>query len=257
MLETPTHQTAPGLHGILFAEDFDDEPMVKIDDTTLSDAMPTPDIMIDAVQFSADDLAAARQEGYAAGRDAGMADAKGRHDKAIAAACDAIAAGIERDAAARADQIEQSVAAIARLLMDTLAAMLPATCARSQAREVADVVRTLVGDMTGEAVMRVSVAASLLDDLRSALISLPPPLLRRVVLFPTDDVAEGDALLTWDQGTASFSAARGRRAVMEVLVQLQLIQPERDTAPRILRPGMPTTETLSSLPIKEGETINA
>lgn len=265
MLEAPNRHTAPSLHGILFAEDFDDEPMAQTElhGGRLPADTHAPEPESGAPHFSDDDMAIARHEGFAAGRDAGLADAKARQGQAISDACLAIAVSLERDAALGAHLIEQSVAAVARLLMDTLAAMLPATCARNQAREVADAVRSLVADMTSETVMRVGIAHALHDDLRSVLISLPPHLARRVVLCPTDDVADGDATLSWDQGTASFSAGRARRAVMEVLGVLQLIQPERETAPpplcpiTIRPPTPPKTATLSAVPIKEGESIDA
>lgn len=265
MLDTPNRYTAPSLHGILFAEDFDDEPMAQAElhNGLLPADKLVPELGIVAPHFSAEDLTTARHEGFAAGRDAGLADAKARHDQRISDACASIAASLERDAAMGAHLIEQSVAAAVRLLIDALAAMLPATCARNQAREVADAVRGLVADMTGETVMRVGVAHAQHNDLRSALMSLPPHLARRVVLCPTDDVADGDATLSWDQGTASFSAGRARHAVMEVLAALQLIQPERDPAPPHLRPPtvcppiMRKTDTLFAVPIEEGESIDA
>lgn len=262
MLNTPNCHTAPSLHGILFAEDFDDEPMAQAElhDGLLPADKHAPEIGIGASHFSDEDLAIARHEGFAAGRDAGLADAKARQGQAISDACLSIAVSLERDAAMGAHLIEESVAAAARLLVDTLAAMLPATCARNQAREVADVVRNLVADMTGETVMRVGIAHTLHDDLKSVLMSLPPHLARRVVLCPTDEVADGDAKLSWDQGTASFSAGRARRAVIEVLGVLQLIQPERETVPPPTTMSPLTTlktKTLSAEPIEEGESIDA
>jgi hypothetical protein len=246
---------AANLNGILFAEDFDDEPMVQAGqngdlptDTVLS-AEPS----MAAPQFFAEDLAAARHEGFSAGRDAGLADTKHHFEKATLDACASIAGALERDAAAGLLLIDQSIASVTCLLIDTLAAMLPATCAHNQAREIAAVVRELVADMTGETVMQINVAHALCDELKSALLPLPAHLARRVVLRPKDDVAEGDALLSWGQGTASFSAGRARRAVMEILGVLQLIQVDPDPASAAIR----KTDILSAMAIEQGERINA
>lgn len=260
MFEAPDRNTAASLVGVLFAEDFDDEPSAETAqqrDLSPTD-VATSDIVIADGQFSADDLTAARQEGFTAGYDAGSVDAKSCHDKAIAIACTAIGAALERDGAVCMRVLEQAVEAAVHLLMETLTALLPATCARNQAREVADVVRRLVGDMTGEAVMRVSVAAALHDDLRAALTSLPPHQARRVVLFPTDDMADGDVRLAWDQGTASFSAGRARRDVMGILEMLKLVQPVLETPQTTPRPHVSNrTTSMSAVPLEEGEKIDA
>lgn len=241
-------------HGILYAEDFDDDLTVSagLAAAPLKTESAIEQPVIIAPKFFTEDLVTARLEGYTAGRDAALTDAQVQHNDALINSCGCIAARLERDAAAGNDLIETSVAAATRLLVNMLASILPTTCDRHQAREVAGAIRSLVTDMISETVIQVGIARELHNDLKIALRSMPAHLTRRIVLCPTDNVAFGDATLSWVEGTATFSAGRARRAAIEVLELLHLIEPERKTASCIIQ----SSEMLSSLLVEEGESIN-
>jgi hypothetical protein len=152
---------------------------------------------------------------------------------------------------------DRSVEAVARLLIDTLAAMLPSVCNRHAAHEIAETVRNLICGMSQDIVVSVRIAASQHEAVRAALAHLPAQMARRIVLVAVDIMPEGDATLEWAQGAASHSPKRARQAALEILERLHLIEPQQQQVSKT-----PNTEWQPAMPeevskAKIGETIDA
>lgn len=237
MAELESLGISAALGGILFAEDFgDDESSPDApcrDDGDTDEIQPKHDIAEVEPHFSAGEVAAARQEGFDAGRAAGRDDTAAQQHRRVGDAIEKIGLVLDRDSAASLELTERSVEAVAHLLVSMLAAMLPSVCNRHAAREIAETVRNLVGGISHDTVMSISVAASLQDPVRSALMSLPVHIARRVVVIAVDTIPDGDASIEWTQGRASHSTKRTREAAIEILTQLGLLapaQPQRSNA---------------------------
>lgn len=261
MMAMPQSHRHAALDGILFAEDFDDDGLPLSngggEDPAPPAGIPKQDIVEVEPHFSAEDLAAARQQGFDAGRQSGRDDARQLHQQKVAEVCERIAHFIEQDTDSSLQLTERSIEAVTQLLLGTIAALLPSVCNRHAAAEIATTVRNLVGGLSHETVISVSVAPSLQDALRTALMSLPPHTARRIVIVGVETMAEGDAGLEWAQGRASHSSQRARQAATEILTQLNLIDPER---PREHQRSIGDWQNAASMPTennKIGEAIDA
>ena len=261
MMTAPRATGPSRLDGILFAEDFGDDELLEGETQPGHRGAAETPTARDNVEiephYSADHLASARRDGFDAGRAAGQDDAQAQHQRRIARACEQITHFLECDATSSQKLLEQSIQAVAQLLMGTLAAMLPSIGTRHAAHEIAGMVANLMGSMTADSVISASVATSLLDDLRAALVVLPVHLARRVVLVPVDTMPVGDATLEWAQGSASHSPGRARQAVLEILTQLELIEPEQPPKPQKPRAEWPGAVPAPATMIEKGETIDA
>src|SRR5262245_43963747 len=124
--------------GALFAEDFD-----------LPETATTGTVAAEPV-YSASELVAAREAGWHDGHDAGLLEAATGDAAACAAAVRAIAEKFASESNLAGAQVEQSAEAIARLLLDSLAALFPTLCARYGEAEVRAIVRTVLPALTQE-----------------------------------------------------------------------------------------------------------
>jgi flagellar assembly protein FliH len=190
--------------GVLFAEDFDlparpDEPAVI------------------APEFTAQELAAAREAGFAAGRDLGLAEAAVETEAALAVASRSVAAQITALGAEAQAAAEAAARAVAQLLLDTLAALFPTVCARHGAAEAEAVLRALVPGLATEPALALRANPRLLPGLRAELARLDPALAARTDFTPSELAAPGDIALAWQHGSAERSAAAMWAAVAGAL----------------------------------------
>ena len=198
---------------VLFAEDFDVPHK--------HDPLPEPEI-IEPV-FTASDLEAARKQAWQAGHDAAAETAAQDGHATVRDAIAAIAANLA-DARAHASAMAQQAAdELARLLLDSLAAALPALCARHGEAELRSLVRALLPALSQEAAVTIRInpgnAAALVQEIER----LAPDLTARTQIVASDTIAPGDARVTWRNGQAVRDAAAVWAQVAEILAPSGLL----------------------------------
>lgn len=237
------HTTMAPTGGILFAEDFD-----------LSDLLPNPaernevdesaSEIIEPV-YCAANLEAARMDGFAAGQIAALELAEIRRHEATNAALASIVRYLAEQRDSATSLTEATLDSVGKTLFACLVALLPATCARHQAGEVASLVRQTFAGMVAESSLRVAVAPDAIEDIRTALTGLDSSLLSRINLVPQSGLQGGDARIVWvDTNGSSISSGNGasrnarktRELIIEILTGLGLLDPAPSEHP-ISRPS--------------------
>jgi len=218
-MDTPDPTRAPDGRrrrpAILFAEDFDARPGV----TVLDD--PEPPLPV----FTAAEVAAARADAYAEGHRNGLAQAAADRAEVTRQMLAMIADRLDGAGAEAARVAEDSADAVARLLLGTLATMLPALCSRHGAGEVVALTRAVLPALTREPRVILRVSPHVARVVEQELDRLDPELRARVSLSPTDAVAPGDVRIAWQDGAAIRDAATLWRKVTEALAPLDLAPP--------------------------------
>jgi flagellar assembly protein FliH len=220
---TPCAPSGPGRKpAILFDEDFDAPPaaagVIVLDDLPDEVAPPPPAV-------TAEDVAAARADAYAEGHETGLAQAAADRAEVTRQMLGVIADRLE---GARQDAVrvaEEGAQSVARLLMGTLAGMLPTLCARHGAAEVAAVARAVLPALVREPRVTIRVSPHLVRAVEQALAGLDPDLHGRVMLVPTDAVPPGDVRIAWADGAAVRETAALWRSIAEALEPLDLLAP--------------------------------
>jgi flagellar biosynthesis/type III secretory pathway protein FliH len=197
----------------LFIEDFDAVETLTVT-AAADEAANEPEIIVPA--FSPDDVEAARLSGYEAGVAAGRAMVQGAREAALDGMLAAIRAGLA-DAAAgarqRADDIGRE---LARLLVASLAAVLPDLVRRHGATEISRLVQELLPPMALEPEIVVRVAASDREALAADLGRLDAHLASRVRLVTEAGMSAGDVVIAWKNGRASRDGAALGRQLAEL-----------------------------------------
>jgi flagellar biosynthesis/type III secretory pathway protein FliH len=196
--------------GALFAEDFD-----------LPETTPEPEV-VDPM-FSACELAAAREaarrDGYADGLQKAAENDTAATRRAMAAIAEQLAA--ERDVAViRADQ---SAEAIARLLLDSLAAAFPAICAQYGDAEVRAIVRVVLPGLRQEQAITVRAHPCTAAAVAQEIARLDPDLAAHVQTVACETMPPGDVRIAWRSGSAKRDAAELWREVASVLMPAGLM----------------------------------
>src|SRR5205823_2274291 len=133
---------SPRTLGALFGEDFD-----------LPEVAPEPEV-IEPV-FSATELITERDAAWRKGHAAGLAEAAASDAAAARRAIEAVASQLADACDKAATHAEQSADAVARLLLDSLAAAFPVFCACYGEAEVQAIVRSVLPALTQEPVITV------------------------------------------------------------------------------------------------------
>jgi flagellar assembly protein FliH len=219
-MRTSTAPHPPQPHpDILFAEDFDAPPGVTVLDDEADAAAEEP-------TFTEETLAAARADAYAEGHRNGLAKAAADRAEVTLQMLGAIAERLEGGRAEAARVAEESAEALARLLLGTLASMMPALCARHGATEVAALARAVLPALAREPRVTIRVSPHVAEAVEHELQHLDPDLRERVALVPTDAVPPGDARIAWTDGAAQRDAAALWRDVADALAPLDLLPPD-------------------------------
>lgn len=176
----------------LFAEDFDVSPAAK--------RVPEPELIPPG--FSAADIAAARAEAWAEGHAAGVAEAAGTSAAQTRRMLESLATILRETRDQAAATAERTAEQIARLVLDSVAGVLPAMCARHGEAEL----RALVGRLLPALARELSVAVRLnpahIPALMRELDQLGPDLAERVQLIPVEAIPPGDLRASWQDGVA-------------------------------------------------------
>ena len=199
---------------VLFDEEFD---------PASAPSAAGPDVV--APTFTAGDLAEARETARREGRDLGLAEAAAAQEAALDAAATSVATRI---AAVREEQrrhTEAAAATVAGLLLDTLAALFPALCARHGATEAEAVLRAVLPGLAGAPALTLRANPTLLGRLGAELARLDPDLAARTTLVASELAAPGDVALAWQHGQARRDARALWHAVEAALAPAGFLGP--------------------------------
>ncbi len=211
---------APGpLSGVLFVEDFDEPPSGVIE------SMPEPEAPVIVPSFTADDMDAARRDGYEAGlREARAATEAARAGDRLAA-LERIGAGLADASIAAASAAETAAEGVATLMLRMLSRMLPALSAAFGEQEVRALVRSLLPALASEPEAAIRVHPQHLAGVTEELAGLDVSGAPRIELSAMPSLPLGDARITWQAGGARRDAAAIRAAIDQALDSLGLLAP--------------------------------
>jgi flagellar biosynthesis/type III secretory pathway protein FliH len=197
--------------GALFDEDFD-RPA----------AAPEP-AAIEPV-YSAADLAAARVAARQEGHAGGLAEAAADEAAATRHAIESVAAQVADAAGAAAAMAERSADAIARLLLDSLAAAFPVLCACYGEAEVQAIVRSVLPALTQEQSVTVRANPLTARPLFREIARLDPDFAARVQIDECDAMTPGDVKIAWRNGAAIRDATALWEQVAAILAPAGLLR---------------------------------
>ena len=114
--------------------------------------------------------------------------------------------------------------AIARLLLDSLAATFPTLCARYGDAEVRAIIRAVLPALTQEAAITVRAHPRTAAALAAEIAHLDPDLVAHVQTVECDAMPPGDVRIAWHNGTATRDAAALWQQVAAVLAPAGLLR---------------------------------
>jgi flagellar assembly protein FliH len=193
---------------VLFAEDFDQP----------AGPAPAPEPEVIAPSFSAADVAAAREAGWAEGYESGRAEAARADAAATRGATEAIAAELAGSREVARMHAEQSAEGVAHVLLDSLASVFPVLCARHGEDEVRAIVRAVLPALAQEPAVTVRANPHAVPGLTRELAELDAELADRVRIVPTDAIGPADVRISWRSGSALRDTAALWQQVAGVLL---------------------------------------
>ena len=218
----PAHGTPRS--GILFAEDFDlPEGFAHVlapAEEDEEEAEPEPEVIIPS--YSAEELEEAREKGFAAGQRAGREAAQADSEAQIAAALAAITGSLHDAREAAAATASELAEGVTRLLLQGLASLAPALCARHGESEVAAVMALVLPVLRTEPRITVRVNPTLEDGIRARLARFDAELVARVAVIAAD-LPPGDVRIGWRDGEAVRDTTAIWRGIADVLTPLGLL----------------------------------
>ena len=197
--------------GTLFAEDFDVPEVV-------------PDAEVIEPVYSVSELTAAREAAWREGHDAGSQDAATSDAAATHQAIVAFAEQFATECVAATARAEESAEAIARLLLDSLAAIFLTLCVRYGDAEVRAIVRTVLPALTQEPTIAVRAHPHTVRALTQEIARLDPDLATHVQAVDCDTMSPGDVRIAWHNGTATRDAAALWQQVAAILAPAGLLR---------------------------------
>ena len=195
---------------MLFIEDFDAPAAV---------AEPAPEPEVIEPHFTASDVAAARDDAWSEGRQAGVAEANAGHAALLARSIAQVAATLGGMRGELLIHAERTGDALARALMASMAALLPEFCGDQGEAEVRAVLRALLPGLMREPAITVRVHPRLSDAVRAELARLDAIAGPDVSVVPTDALPPGDVRVDWENGTARRDTEAVWRDVRAIVTQ--------------------------------------
>ena len=200
----------------LFADDFD-----------MPDVAPEPEV-IEPV-FSAAEVANEREAAWRQGHASGLQEAAAADAAATRSAIESVAAQFADARDSAAVLAEQSADAIARLLLDSLAAAFPVLCARHGEAEVQAIVRAVLPALAREQVITVRANPRTAPSLVCEIDRLDPDLASRVQIAESDAMQRGDVHIAWRNGATDRNASALWEQVAAILAPAGLLSTEAMT----------------------------
>ena len=191
--------------GILYAEDFDDEPAVP-------ELAPDPEPV-----FSAADLESARVEAADSARVEAMASAELAALHSRNAALVDVSTGLRQLADTVTAEVERSATELSRVVLSLLCAALPSLMESTAAREVSSLLSRLLPGLHGEKQVAVRLSPHLMERVAADLLTLDEESRSRVTLIPTDALQRGDVNVSWRDGHLLRDTGAIHRATQAVL----------------------------------------
>jgi flagellar assembly protein FliH len=197
--------------GMLFEEDFD-----------RPESVPEPEATEPI--FSAADLANAREAAWQEGSAAGLEAAAASDAAATRRAIESVAAQFADASDTAAALGEQTADAIARLLLDSLAAAFPVLCACYGEAEVQAIVRSVLPALTREQAVTVRTNPLTARSLLREIGRLDPDFASRVQIVECDAMTPGDVKISWHNGAAVRDATALWEKVAAILAPAGLLR---------------------------------
>jgi flagellar assembly protein FliH len=217
----PKPYTGRGL-GHLF-EDFDAARTIPAEPPPPAPPVEPPDLV---PYFTEQEVATARREGYEAGMAERRAMTLRAHDEAVAQALATVASSMEQANEAAERIAEEAAEGIAKLLLKSLAGVLPALCGRYGTEEVTAILQTLLPKLKTEPRVVVALHPDAADAIRCHLGGFAHDLVDHVDLVPTPSIEGGDVRITWENGEAVRDTAQLWREVAGVLASFGWLDPQ-------------------------------
>jgi flagellar assembly protein FliH len=225
----------------MFGRDFADEPLkarrpAREEPEPAAEPAPEPEPEPEPT-YSAEELGAARADGRAEGHAAGLAEgrqaAEAEAERALTAALDRLAAGLETLSAAEAQAREARDREALELCVGLLRRLFPALARRHGQGEIEQVFQDALERMRDEPRVVVRCADRHLDGLKERVDGLAARLgfEGRVVLLADDTMQPGDARVEWADGGVERDSERLWQDV-DRAVERALAPPAPETAPR-------------------------
>jgi flagellar assembly protein FliH len=197
--------------GALFEEDFDQP-----------ERLAEPDA-IEPV-YSAAELSSLREAAWREGNAAGQQEAAASDAAATRRAVESMAAQCTDARDAATARAEQTADAIARLLLDSLAAAFPMLCACYGEAEVQAIVRSVLPALTQEQAVTVRTNRLTAPSLVREIGRLDPAFAARVQIVECDAMTPGDVKIDWHNGRAIRDATALWEQVAAVLAPAGLLR---------------------------------
>jgi flagellar assembly protein FliH len=169
--------------------------------------------------FSADDLAGAKDQGFAAGRTAGLEEAARSTDQAVSEALAVIAKRLEELLAQLAQTGEEREGQAIETAVLLLAKLFPELARRNALGEVVALITQCLEELREEPRVVIRTADALLDPLRDRLDSLTAGAAYdgKVVLLADEALAPSDVRVEWADGGAERDTGRLWAEIDQVL----------------------------------------
>ena len=179
--------------------------------------------------FSAAELAASREDGFEAGREAGLAHAATTHAAAEAAALTAIAAALAQGQADAAIVANQAGIALARALLAGMQAVMPELIRRSALDEAGAMLARILPGLSCEPLVHVHVPSAIASGVSAAVRRLTPDHAGRVDVTAAHDLEPGAVRIAWSGGRAIRRPAQVWQSVMDAFEPLLNEEAAKDT----------------------------
>ena len=191
--------------GILYAEDFDDEPPAP-------PPLPEPDPV-----FSAAELDEARLQAADTARAEVFASAELAALQSRSVALADVASELRRLSGDVAAEVERSSVELSYAVMSLLCAALPSLMESTAGREVSGLLGRLLPGLHAEKQVTVRVSPQVADRIGADLLALDEDARSRVVLVPTDALLPGDLRVSWHEGRLVRDTGEIHRAAQAIL----------------------------------------
>lgn len=172
--------------------------------------------------YGADDIAAAREEGFAAGRVEGLEAARRTHEHVMAEAVGSISRQLPvlSGAAVQADAWRTSAAI--KVAVNIVRKLFPELTRRNALVEIEGLVAECLNWLREEPRIVIRVADALLDPLTQRIdaLSVESGFAGRIVLLAEPEMTLGDARVEWADGGVERNAERLWRDVDDVIARL-------------------------------------
>jgi flagellar biosynthesis/type III secretory pathway protein FliH len=169
------------------------------------------------IQFSREELGAAKQAGYDEGFAAGRAGAAGSMAAAVATALGTIAAAMHDSGQAASRVADSAAEALARTLIRALGSVMPELVRRSALAEAGALIAQVLPGLSREPEIQIAVPGVIADGVTAVLAGLPADFRGRIAVTGRDDMQAGEARISWEAGHASRQPGEVWRAVMATL----------------------------------------